>query len=362
MKRIIFITCTVLLLSAIILGGCAQPAPEPGPAPGPPPAPAQPIELRFATFIPPFDSYAEEQGAWGKRLEEATNGRIKVAYYHAESLVKMPDLLDAVSAGTADFAMIDSNLYPERLPLSAIITLPMLFKNAIQAAQTMWALYEKYPEFKGEYENNGVKIIWCQNPGPTHLAGNKPMTTLEELKGIKLAVVTPYEAMSATALEMVPVSMGPTEMYTSVERGVVDAVSGDFNQNFIWKIFEITKYRTDNVDITQRVAPVIMNIETYESLPADLKGIFNDVTDGMALSKSINEAHEGFDAFTSGEIKKYDEQVGNPPFYVLPADEKQKWLEKCLPVRDTFIKEMEAKGLPASAMLEDLIKLAEQYR
>ena len=116
------------------------------------------------------------------------------------------------------------------------------------------------------------------------------MTNLEELKGIKIAVVTPYEAMSLKALGMTPVGMGPGDMYTSVERGVVDAVSGDFNQDFIWKLFEVTNYRTDNVDITQRVAPIIMNIETYETLPADLKKIFDEVTDGMALSKSMNEA------------------------------------------------------------------------
>ncbi len=309
-----------------------------------------------------MDVYAEQMGLWAQELEEATDGRIKVTFYHAESLVKMPDLFDATAAGTCDFAMIDANMTPERLALSGVMTLPMLFKEGSQAQQTMWALYQKYPDFKGEYENNGVKIIWCQNPGPTQLCGTKPMTTLDELKGIKIAVVTPWEAKSLTELGMVPVSMGPTEMYTSVERGVVDAASGDFNQDFIWKIYEITKYRTGNVEITQRVSPIIMNIETYKNLPADLKPIFDEVTDGLALSKRVGEAYDAFDAFTTEEIKKHDAEVGNPAFYYLPDDEKQNWLEKVLPVREEWVSEMEAKGLPARAMLEDLIKFAAQYK
>ena len=362
MKRIIIITFTILLLSAVIFGGCAQttPAPTPTPTPAPTPAPVKPIELRFATFIPPFDIYAEQMGIWAKELETATSGRIKVTFFHAESLVKMPDLFDAVAAGTADFAMIDANMTPERLRLSGIMTLPMLFKRGSQAQQTMWALLEKYKEFKDEYLP--TKVIWCHNPGPTQLCGKKPMQTLADLKGQKVAIVTPWEAKSMTALGMVPVSMPPTEMYTATERGVVDAASGDFNQDFIWKIYEITKYRTGNVDITQRVSPIIMNVNTYNNLPADLKSIFDKVTNGLTRSKIVGEAYDAFDADTTKLIKEHDAKVGNPAFYYLPADERQKWLDTVMPVRDEWVNAMKAKGLPAEAMLKDLIAFAEQYK
>jgi TRAP-type C4-dicarboxylate transport system substrate-binding protein len=348
MKRIISIAGILLLLSATILGGCGEPTP------------AGPVELRFATFIPPQDVYAEQMGVWAEELEKATDGKIKVTFFHAESLVKMPDLFDAVAAGTADLAMIDANMTPERLALSGIMTLPMLFERGSQAQRTMWKLLEDYKEFREEYAP--TKVIWCHNPGPTHLYGNKPMQTLDDLQGLKVAVVTPWEAKSLAALGMVPVSMAPTEMYTALERGTVDAASGDFNQAFIWKHFEITKYRTANVEITQRVSPIIMNIETYENLPKDLKKIFDEVTDGFRWSQQTGEAYEGFDAFTTGEIKKFDAEKGNPQFYVLPDNEKQKWLDKVLPVREEWVNEMEAKGLPAREMMEDLLDYAEQYK
>ena len=41
-----------------------------------------------------------KQGNWAGRLEEATGGRIKITFYHAESLVKMPDLFDATDVAS----------------------------------------------------------------------------------------------------------------------------------------------------------------------------------------------------------------------------------------------------------------------
>ncbi len=356
MKKFMFLGIVVLMLVSLILSGCAGQAPSTGPGA----QPAKTINLKFATFIPPMDTYAVQQGEWAKQLETATNGRIKITFYHAESLIKMPDLFDATAAGTVDFSMIDSNLTPERLPLSGITTLPMVFKRASQTQQVMWALLEKYSKFKGEYAP--TKVIWCQNPSTAQLYGNKPLQKLDDLKGQKVAIVTPWEALSLKALGMTPVGMPPTEMFTALERGVVDAASGDFNQAFIWKHFEITKYRTDNVDITARVSPIIMNIKTYNNLPDDLKKIFDKTTNGLEMSKRAGLAFEDFMANSIKMIKEFDQKKGNPAIYVLPSDERQKWLNTVSPVRDQWVAEMEKKGLPGKDMLKDMIELAEKYK
>ena len=189
-----------------------------------------------------------------------------------------------------------------------------------------------------------MKVIWSHNPGPTQLVAKSPMHTLDELKGLRIGCVTPREAASLKLLGATPVALPMPDHYTALERGVIDGTSNDFNADFIWKTYEVTKYRTDNADITQRDCPIIMNIKTYNSLPADLKTIFDQVTDGLALSKKVNAAHEEFKAFTITQIVEYDKKAGNPAIYVLPADEKQKWLDKVLPVRDQWVNEMQAKS------------------
>jgi len=67
-KRIILVMLTVLLVSAIIFGGCAKPAEPTTPTTPTEPTkpPVKPIEWRFASFVPPSDVYSQEQEAWGK--------------------------------------------------------------------------------------------------------------------------------------------------------------------------------------------------------------------------------------------------------------------------------------------------------
>jgi len=364
MKRLLLVTVAVVLLvlTAMVLPGCSSQTPVASPEKTPTAAPIaeKPIELRYASFIPEMDVFAQVPGEWAKELEAATNGRIKVTFYHSESLVKMPDLFDAVAAGTADFAMIDALLTPERLSLSGGITLPMLFKSASQSQQTMWSLLEKYEVFRKQYEP--TKVVWCHNPSTGQLVGNKPMEKKADLANQKVAIVIPSEAESTRMLGMTPVSTIPTEMYTLLERGVVDAAVGDFNQAFIWKLFEITKYRTGNIDLSVKISPVIMNMKTYEDLPEDLKPIFDEVTDGLKMSQRAGAAYDEFMANSIKIIKEYDAAKGNPDFYMLPDAERQLWYETLLPMREKWISDMEAKGLPGKAFMDDLIAFAEQYK
>jgi TRAP-type C4-dicarboxylate transport system substrate-binding protein len=188
------------------------------------------------------------------------------------------------------------------------------------------------------------------------------MHTLDDLKGLRVACVTPREAASLKLLGATPVNMPMPEHFTAQERGVVDATSNDFNADFIWKIFEITKYRTDNVDITQRDCPIIMNMKTYDSLPSDLKATFDQLTDGLTMSKKVAAAYLEFAAFTYAQTVEYDKKVGNPGIYVLPDDEKARWLEKAMPVREQWVSELKDKGVPSEEMLKDLLAFAAQYK
>ena len=102
MKRNFYIFA-VLLVFIIAFTGCGA---------GLSPAAGSPIELRFATFIPPTDVYAVNLGNWAEELEQRTNGRVKVTFYHGQSLLKVPEILDGVAAGTADMAFSFSGVYP----------------------------------------------------------------------------------------------------------------------------------------------------------------------------------------------------------------------------------------------------------
>ena len=301
-----------------------------------------------------------EAEAWGKRLEEASGGRITVTYYWAESLAKMPELYDATAAGTCDIAQIDPSMTGERLAAWTIPDLPFVYGFPHVAGPTFVDLYNKYPEFAKQLAP--CKLIWMQTPGPTNLTTTEvPVHTLEDLKGLKIFCVGPWECLGLKLLGATPVSMNPGERYTACERGILDGTSDDFNALYSWKVYEVTKYRTDNFNFITRNTPCIMNIESYEALPADLKAIFDKTTDMMEMTKRTNAAFEEDSVRTTNLIKEHDKTVGNPEFYILPDAERARWVEAVMPIRTEWVKTMTAKGLPAQAMLDDAIAFAAKY-
>ena len=356
MKRIILVTLTVMLVSAVIFGGCAKPA-EPTTPTEPP---AKPIEWTLVSFMPPFDIFATEPEEWGKRLEEATDGRLKVTFYWAESLVKISGLFEAAASGTADIALHPLAFYPERLSLAWVGGLPGIFDSPPQAGQTMLALFDKYEEMRDQFLP--CRVLWADTPGPFELTSKEPVRTMEDLKGLKISTGLKYEMLSYEALGAAPVNVHPTEAYHALETGVIDASCLDFNGIFIWKLHEVTQYRIGNTLGMMSFMAASMNVESYNKLPSDIQQKFDELTEPMARTKASNEAFVEFWAGSIEGIKEFDRKVGNPEFYYLPAEEHERWVETIWPVNEGWVEENEAKGYPARAILEDAIAFAKQYK
>lgn len=352
MKKIIYVILAMLLFSSVFINGC-----------GGEPKSEGPIELRFATFIPPTDVYAVNLETWAKELEQRTNGKVKVTFFHGQSLLKVPEMLDGVAAGTADMAFMFSGAFPDRLPLSQIMGLPtMLFGTSTQASQVWWELHKKYKEHQEEYTKAGVKALWFQMPGPNQIEGNTRIETLADMNGLKIAVDVREELEAFKLLGAVPITVPGGEKYVSLQTNVVSSSTQNFNGSNTWKTYEVTKYITENVDISYRICPTIINLDTYNKMPSDIKKIFDDLSDGATMSKLMAEAYDKSNNSYRTQLNAYHQSKGNPPIYRLPDTEKAKWRDMIKPVIDTWVSGVEAKGLPGKNMLADLKTLAEKYK
>jgi TRAP-type C4-dicarboxylate transport system substrate-binding protein len=358
-KRIIPIMLVVLLIGAVILG-CGGPAAETPTTPTTPTTEVKPIEWTFVSFVPPFDVFATQAIDWEKQLEEQSGGRLKVTFYWAESLVKISGLLDAVTSGTADMAQCVLAFYPERLSLSWVWYLPAIFDTPKQTGQALLEFFKKYPQIEEQYAP--AKIAWIQVPNPFELVSKKPVQTMEDLQGLKISTGMKYEMTSYEALGAVPVPVHVTEMYQGLETGVVDAASLDFNAVFIWRLHEVTQYRIGNTLGIMSVFPTVISPDSYNKLPADVREIYDRVSDPLTYTNAASDAFVAFAAESLQQIKDYDKKVGNPDFYYLTPEEHQRWLDKVQPVKADWVQENTAKGFPAQAMLDELIALAAKYK
>jgi len=322
-----------LTLAVIALGAAAAPAQD------------KPIELRFSSWVSPAHGHhTQVMVPWAKMLEEKSGGRLKVTIYPGSTLGKPADHYDMVVNGIADMAFTSPGYTPGRFPLISVAELPLLFKSGKGGSVATWSLFDKY--FKNEFKDVKVLWIWVHPPGHFHLA-KKPVHKLEDLAGLKIRAATPMLTTMVKALGATPVSIPAPDTYTALERGTVDGTIFPWEAISSFKLAEVLKY---HAAVGLYAAPLFtfMNQKKYDSLPADLRKVIDDLsgTWGAEFTGTVWDKNEleGIAA-----IKKVGATI-----YQVPQEERQRWGMRLRPLEEDWLKSMEAKGLPGRQLLADL--------
>jgi TRAP-type C4-dicarboxylate transport system substrate-binding protein len=211
--------------------------------------------------------------AWCDKIREVTNGRVDIMLYPGSTLASVPEELDAVKTGAADIAWIFSSLYPGQFPITEAMMLPLIgVRTPQQAASALWDLYEENEALRNELDSNFQVLMMYTNPINRIVTRTKPVNTVADLKGLKLRAPAGTATGMITAWGGVPILMGPGDMYTALERGVLDGFVLEYSGIKSFKLHEVSKYYTA-IDFFAGPFLILMNKNTWNSLPADLQKI-----------------------------------------------------------------------------------------
>jgi len=323
-------------------------------------ASAKTIELKFAYFPPPVAEICRlgfEQ--LGPALESATGERAKIKYFGGSSLGAPPAHFDLVVSGTADIVAMSPEFTPGTFPIASVANLPGTFPNSEVAAA---ALYQVLTKYALEKELKKVKLLAVAPTAPSQLLTRKKMVkTLDDVKGMKLAGSSVSHASTISALGGNPVKMVEGEVFTALERGMVDGRLHAWDSAVVWKGMEVTKYRTGNVNGPLNLMLILMNRDSWNKLPADIQNIMTGLT-GLNMSRQLGMVFDRANMRMLEVLKGYDKKKGNPEIYWLPEDEQKKWKAAMATCADDWVKEMEGKGLPGKSILSDLNASVKKYQ
>jgi TRAP-type C4-dicarboxylate transport system substrate-binding protein len=253
-----------------------------------------------------------------------------------------------VEKGIADIGYYLHDYTPGRFPLTTAFELPFMVPTATKLSSAMWKTYEKYPAFQKEYAK--VKpLALFGHPGGHFCTTKTPIRTVADFKGLKIRTAGPSVTKALKRWGAAPVNMPITETYAALERGVVDGTVVPWEGVVIFKLDDLIKYVTEASFYTVTMA-VVMNKQKWQSLPDDVKKVMEEHS-GMALSLACGKAYDDTDA----PMKKKCVDRGIEVIKLKPAD-KEKLESLTLPLRDEWIKEMDAKGLPGKAVLETALE------
>jgi len=311
------------------------------------------IELSFALHIPPKAApYPNAFLPWAKEIEKRTKGQVKIKFYLSQTLVKSRDSYDAVVNGIADISWVFFSWTSGRFPLSSVMELPYMVKSTFAGAHVLTDLYKKFPEMREELKDVHLLFLWTTLPYELHTV-KKPVYKLEDIKGMKLATQPGARAV-LEAVGAVPVTMPSPKIYQTVEKGVADGSAFAWGAFQAWKLVEVTNYHT-NVHLAGLTTCTVMNKNTWNKLPKDIQKTITDVTNEM-LPDTLCAA-----VSAEKEIGKQQCRDRNQEIYEMPSEERARWVATGKPAYDKWVKDMEAKGLPGRAVLDEAVKLMKEH-
>src|SRR5215510_3100051 len=219
---------------------------------------AQEVTLRAVTAFAEKTTYSRGFESFVERVNEAGKGVIRINYIGGPKAMPPFEVGNALKNGVVEIANVTGAFYTNLLPEADAWKLtqrPMAELRKNGGYDTMAALYAQ--------KMNAVLLARLVDDNPFHLYLNKRITS-PDLKGLKLRI-TPVYRDFFQALGGTVVQTAPGEVYTALERGVVDGygwpISGIFDLG--WN--EKTKYRVDPGFYTAEVS-VLINRNSWDRL------------------------------------------------------------------------------------------------
>ncbi|MFH1032120.1 MAG: TRAP transporter substrate-binding protein DctP [Chloroflexota bacterium] len=312
-----------------------------------PTAAFKPIKLKYAFKRQPGPEALGQPTyyvMWIPAVEAASNGRIKIDSYPADSLITEAVAYQAVPAGVADIANANPWLGLGFMPLMEfwyLPTLPAVDKAMINPIILWFKMYDRY--FQKEYESPGIVSLGFMSIGPGIVFTlKKPLTKMEDFKGVTLRISSVTEGDLLTKLGGLPISMGIADVYESLQKGVVEGGVWNWEGPFSRKWTELGKpgYFNDVGTFPQTSGSFIINKAVYNGLPkdlqelivfmnwrwADLQQMANVDASVSLYQKMAKDAGIGVNIWSDEQKAKLNTEIGMPMWdqWVVNMEKKYK--------------------------------------
>jgi len=287
---------------------------------------AKPTKLTFSIFFPPTHGQTKAAMDWAKEIEKRTENKVQIDIFAGGTLTKAPQCYSGTVKGISDLGFSLFAYTRGRFPVMAAVDLPMGYPNGKVASRVA---QEFAKAFKPK-ELSDVKLLYLHAHGPGLLHTKKPVKKLEDLKGMKIRA-TGLSAKIVKALGGVPVAMPQGGTYEALKKGVVEGTFGPMEVLKGWKQAEVIKYTTECYSIGYTTTFfVVMNLDKWNALPADIKKIFDEVSD------KYTDVHGNVWDSTDQEGRKYTLSLGNE-IISLSDEESARWRKAVEPVINDYI-------------------------
>ncbi|MCH5276224.1 MAG: TRAP transporter substrate-binding protein DctP [Desulfovibrionaceae bacterium] len=286
---------------------------------------------------------------WADEIEKRSGGRVVIEPYFAQAISPQAEVVESVRSGLADigeatFTVGGLGRYPFH---EQLLNLVKPSNCTVDPVTLVSGLHKAFPE-QAAADTKGTRLLFLEGHSVGMLIGtrDKPITKLEDLKGMKIGVGgggIRVERMKKLGATVVGVTI--SDMYMSLEKGVIDGAVVDGDVLISRKIGDIIKHMT-LVNMGGSVFYCVMNPQSYENLPPDLRQVIDEVSAEYAPQVM----KEFWDTMQYASLEKWMKEQGGK-VYMLSAEDYAKADELVEPTYAEWVEFSKSKGLPAEDIL-----------
>ena len=229
------------------------------------------LNLKSADVVAGDSPYTAGIEKLSEELKEETDGRINIQHFPAGQLGNDGQIVEGIKLGSIDIGMVGTI----QSKVTEALYLPFLFEDAEHMHKVLDGEIGETLKEKFE-EETGIKMIgFVYYPSRVLTVNNKEIRTPEDLKGLTVRVPEmPPMVETWKALGAKPTPIAFTELFSSLQQGVVDAQENPYEIIVNNSFYEVQ----DTVIETHHALPVrflIMNRDKYDMLTDEEKDLLD---------------------------------------------------------------------------------------
>ena len=297
----------------------------------PVPAVAQTTTFKVSDVHPPGYPTVVAVENLGKKLQEATNGRLGVQMFASMQLGGEKEAIEQAQVGALQMARVSVGAIGPVIDDLNVLNLPFLFRNTAHMQKVIDGAIgsELLDKVTANDKAGLIGLCWMDAGARSFYNTRRPIKDIADLKGLKVRVIgNPMFVDMANALGANGVAMGYDQVFSALQTGVIDGAENNPPSFVFDNHYQVAKYYTiDEHLIVPEV--LVFSKKTWDSMSKD---------DQALLMKFAREAQmEERKLWNEYEAKAMEKaKAAGIQIIDVPADEKKKFQEAVKPVWDKY--------------------------
>lgn len=232
---------------------------------------AQEFIIKFATVAPEGSTWMNIMREYDAAVRKETGGRVGFRIYPGQVMGDENAVLRKIRVGQLQAGGFTGVGMGDIAPMVRILDTPFLV-NSTDESDHLYAQFGK--EFEAAFAEGGYVLLGWAEIGFVHVFTKKRISKPEDLSAIRMWTWEgdPVAAAAFSALDMNPIPLSITDVYSSLQTGLIDAFYTSPLAALALQWFTQVKYVVQ-VPLANSAGAVLLSKRFYDKMPADLQEI-----------------------------------------------------------------------------------------